>query len=108
MMRGFSFALKGIGGQYELNRVVGAFGGVAYIVGAVGLTGYDVIVRSREFDIVAFCAAFPAGLAVVVGAIAGAVAWKDRGVATAKVISETGAIPVAPPDGPAVPVGEVS
>lgn len=48
MMRGFSFALKGIGGQYELNRVVGVFGGVAYIVGAVGLTGYDVIVRDRE------------------------------------------------------------
>lgn len=107
MMTGVSSALKGIGGQYELNRLVGAFGGIAYIVGAVGLTAFDVIQRGRQFDIIAFCAAFPAGLAVVVGAIAGAVAWKDRGVATAKVISETGAIPVAPPDGPAVPVGEV-
>lgn len=108
MMRGFSSALKGIGGQYELNRLVGAFGGVAYVIGAVGLTAYDVMERGREFDIVAFCAAFPGGLAVVVGAIAGAVAWKDRGVATAKVISETGAIPAPPPAGPAVPTGELS
>ena len=93
-------ALKGIGGEYEINRVVGAIGGLAYIVTGCALAAYDVIVRGREFDIVAFCAAFPAGLGVAVGAIAGAVAWKDKAVASAKVIEQTGAVPVAPPAGP--------
>lgn len=95
-------ALKGIGGEYEINRVVGAFGGLLYCITACGLVGWDVIVKGREFDIIAFCAAFPAGLGVAVGAIAGAVAWKDKGVASAKVIEQTGAVPVAPPAGPSV------
>lgn len=97
-------ALKGIGGEYEINRVVGAIGGLAYIVTGCTLAGYDVMVRGREFDIVAFCAAFPAGLGVAVGAIAGAVAWKDKAVASAKVIEQTGSVPVAPPAGPPVDV----
>lgn len=86
-------ALKGITGEFEINRMVGALGGTFYIVTGCGLVAYDVIVKGREFDIVAFCAAFPAGLGVAVAAIAGAVAWKDRGVATAKVINETGSQP---------------
>lgn len=97
-----SNALKGIGGEYEINRVVGAIGGVAYVLTSCGLVAWDVIVKAREFDILAFCAAFPAGLGVAVGAIAGAVAWKDKGVASAKVIEQTGAVPVAPPAGPSI------
>jgi len=103
MMTGISNALKGIGGQYELNRLVGAFGGITYVIAAPTLVAWDVVAKGREFDIVAFCAAFPGGLGVVVGAIAGAVAWKDKGVASAKVIEQTGAVPVAAPDGPRVP-----
>lgn len=83
MIRGLSNALKGIGGEYELNRVVGAFGGIAYIVGANGFVAWH-LVRGGEFDLIAYCAAFPGGLGVVVGAIAGAVALKDRNVAVAK------------------------
>lgn len=97
-----SNALKGIGGEYEINRVVGAFGGLLYSITACALVAYEVVFKGREFDIIAFCAAFPAGLGVAVGAIAGAVAWKDKGVASAKVIEQTGAVPVAPPAGPAV------
>lgn len=100
-----SNALKGIGGEYEINRVVGALGCTFYILTACGLVAYDVIVKGREFDIVAFCAAFPAGLGVAVGAIAGAVAWKDKGVASARVTERTGAVPVAPPAGPSVQPG---
>lgn len=94
-------ALKGVSGEFELNRVVGAIGGLAYIVGVQVFVGWDVIVKERPFDVVAYCLAFPGGLAAVVGSIAGAVAWKDRGVATAKIIAETGAqpgtAPVTPP-----------
>lgn len=76
-------ALKGIGGEFEINRVVGFFGGVAYVVGANGFVGWNMM-QGREFDLIAYCAAFPAGLGVVVGSIAGAVAIKDRNVAKAK------------------------
>lgn len=96
-------ALKGIGGEFELNRLVGAFGGIAYVIGANVFVAWSMA-EGREFDIVAYCTAFPAGLAVIVGAIAGAVAWKDKGVASAKVIEQTGAVPAAPPAGPKAPV----
>lgn len=82
-MSGLSNALKGIGGEFELNRVVGACGGVAYIVGAHCFVAWHMV-RGGAFDLIAYCAAFPAGLGVVVGAIAGAVAIKDRNVAAAK------------------------
>lgn len=93
---------KTASGEYEINRVVGAIGSMIYIVGAHLFIGWDVIVMDREFDITAYCLAFPGGLGVCVGAIAGAVALKDRGVATAKIIADTGTVPVAPPAGPPV------
>lgn len=85
-------ALKGIGGEFEINRVIGAVGGLAYVAGANVFVAWNLI-EGRPFDLVAYCAAFPAGLGVVIGAVAGAVAYKDKGVATAKVIQDTGAQP---------------
>ena len=89
-------ALKGIGGEYELNRLVGAFGGVVYVIGAHVFVAWDMA-KGRAFDITAYCLAFPGGLAGIVAAIAGAVAYKDRGVATAKVIEQTGSQPGTAP-----------
>ena len=106
MMTGLSEALRGINGSYELNRLVGAVGGIAYIIGAHAFIAWNMV-EGREFDLVAYCTAFPGGLAIAVGAIAGAVAWKDKGVASAKVIEQTGAVPAPPPDGPRVPVEPV-
>ena len=77
--------LKGSGGEYEINRVVGAFGAGSYVIVGNGLVIWEVLVKSRPFDIVAYCTAFPAGLAIAVSAIAGAVAVKDRAVAKAKL-----------------------
>lgn len=105
-MKGLSNALRGYTGEFELNRVVGAFGGVSYVVGAHAFVAWNMI-AGREFDLVAYCTAFPAGLGIAVGSIAGAVAWKDKGVASAKVIEQTGAVPAPPPAGPPVPVGDV-
>lgn len=93
MTGGIFNALRGISGEFELNRVVGAVGGIGYINGVLIFTAWDVIWRGREFDIVAFCAAFPGGLAIIVGAIAAGTSYKDKGVATAKVIEQTGAQP---------------
>ncbi len=105
MMTGLTNALKGIGGEFELNRVVGAVGGIIYIIGAQVFVAWNMA-NGKEFDLIGYCAAFPGGLAVIVGSIAGAVAWKDKGVASAKIIEQTGAIPTKPPAGPSVPTGD--
>lgn len=78
-------ALKGAGGDFEINRVVGALGATAYIIGANAFMAWDVLHLGHPFDVTAYCLAFPTGLGVAVGSIAGAVALKDRGVATAKL-----------------------
>lgn len=98
----FANALRGIGGEYEITRVLGGFGCMAYCVCANAFIGWGVIVEHREFDITAYCLAFPAGLAAIIAAAAGSASLKDRNVAKSKVIESTGAIPVAPPDGPPV------
>ena len=103
-MTGITQALRGIGGEFEINRVVGAFGGIVYVVGAQVFVAWNMA-EGREFDLIAYCTAFPAGLAAVVAAIAGAVGWKDTKVAAAKVTERTGTIPVAAPAGPQVPQG---
>lgn len=94
-MSGWSWtnAFKGSGGDYEINRLVGGIGVLAYIVTVPALVAFEVIARGRQFDVVAFCAAYPAGLGVAIGAIAGAVAIKDRQVAKAK--TETAAAEAA-------------
>lgn len=106
MMPGFTQALRGIGGAYELNRLVGFFGGVVYVIGAHAFVGYEVFWLGREFDLTAYCLAFPGGLAVVAGGTAAAISLKDRHVASSKVIEQTGAVPAPPLDGPKVPTGE--
>jgi hypothetical protein len=85
-------ALKGISGEFELIRTMGAFGLFCYVVGALVFQGWAMS-RGDHFDIVAFCAAFPGGLALAYGSIAGAAAIKDRNVAVAQVVRDTGSQP---------------
>lgn len=92
MFPGLSNALRGLGGEFEINRVVGAIGGLAYIIGANVFVAWNMA-NGEEFNVTEYCLAFPGGLAVVVGAIAGAVSLKDRNVATAQVIRDTGSMP---------------
>lgn len=96
----FRNILRGISNEFEINRVVGAFGSLVYVIGAHAFVAYEVFWRGREFDLTAYCLAFPSGLGVAVASIAGAVAIKDRNVASAKVIAETGSKPATPPAPP--------
>jgi len=101
-VKGLSNLLRGTGGEYEINRVIGAIGSMAYIIGAHAFVAHDVFWKGETFDVTAYCLAFPSGLGVAVGAIAGAVAIKDRNVAASKVIEKTGAglrVPADDPDG---------
>jgi len=79
--------LKGVTNEYEITRVVGAVGATAYIICANGFVAWNVFHHGALFDVTAYCLAFPTGLGVAVGATAGAVAVKDRSVATARVTS---------------------
>lgn len=97
ILAGLSQIFRGANGQPEVNRVVGAFGGFVYVVATQAFVAWN-IAEGREFDVTAYCLAFPAGLAAIVTGTAGAVAIKDRNVASAKVIAETGSKPATPPD----------
>lgn len=92
-------ALKGIGGEFEVQRVLGAFGTLTYSITAPAFVAVGVI---KDVSLTEFSLAFPAGLAACIGATAGSIALKDRNVATSKVIEQTGAVPAAPPAGPRV------
>lgn len=76
-------ALKGISGEYEVQRVVGAAGVLSYIITAPAFLAWEIH-RGGHFDLIAFCAAYPTGLGVAMGALAGAISLKDRSVAAAK------------------------
>lgn len=91
----FSNMLRGVGGEFEINRVVGAAGAAAYIVGANVFEGYEIFGLGKAFDLTAYCLSFPAGLGVAIGAIAGAVAVKDRNVASARQTDANTAATVA-------------
>lgn len=107
-MTGLSNVLRGIGGDFELNRVVGFFGGIVYVIGAHVFVGYEVLWLGKAFDITAYCLAFPGGLAVVAGGTAAAISLKDRNVASSKVIEATGSKPATPPDPAPIPQPELT
>jgi len=79
-------ALKGVTGEFEIQRVLGATGTIVYIFTAPALVWAKIVAVSFE----GFCLAFPAGLAACVGATAGAIALKDRQVARAKGVEREG------------------
>ena len=72
----FSQIFQTSNGEFEINRLLGAVGTMSYIVGTHAFIGWDVFVKGRAFDVTAYCLAFPGGLGVAVGAIAGAVATR--------------------------------
>jgi hypothetical protein len=80
-------ALRGISGEFEVQRILGAAGTLIYAMTAPAFVALGVI---KNVSLTEFCLSYPAGLAACVGATAGAIAVKDRNVATAtKVISDT-------------------
>lgn len=104
-MKGFSNALRGISGEYEITRLIGGFGALAYVVGAHAFLAWNQV-KGVHFDLTVYCLTFPAGLGVAVGATAGAASLKDRNVASAKIIQQTGAVPTPAKDGARVPTGD--
>lgn len=73
---------RGIGGEFEVQRVLGAVGTLTYTFAVPLFVALGTI---RDVSVTEFCLAYPGGLAACVGATAGAIALKDRNVAQAKV-----------------------
>ena len=94
-MSSFRDIFKGSAGTYEVNRFVGGVGVLVYVAAVPAFQAWNMA-EGRPFDVVAFCAAYPTGLGLAIGAIAGAVAIKDRQVAKAK--TETAAAATAQAD----------
>jgi hypothetical protein len=86
-------ALRGISGEFEVQRILGAVGTLVYTVTAPLFVAIGTI---KGVSLTEFCLAFPSGLAACVGATAGAIALKDRQVAAAQVVRDTGALPTQP------------
>jgi hypothetical protein len=94
---GISSILKGIGGEFESTRVLGAAGVLSYILVANGLVIYHCWYLQKAFDIVAYCTAFPGGLGVAIAAVGITAGVKDRNVAAARTVEQTGSQPATPP-----------
>ena len=95
MIKGFSEILRGAGGGFELNRFNLLLGGVSYCLGTLSFQGWSMY-QGHDFDVTAFCLAFGGGFAALGVGGAGAVAIKDRNVASSKIIEQTGHVPTAP------------
>jgi len=73
-------ALKGVRGEFEVQRILQALGTVVYIVTAPMLVWTGKVQVTFE----TFCQAYPLGLAACLVGGAGAIAIKDRNVAKAQ------------------------
>lgn len=78
---------RNVRGEYEPIRVVGVLGGFAFIIGGHAFAGWKLY-STGEFDLIAYCTAYPAGLAAIIGAIAGSLKVKDKATEEARVIAE--------------------
>lgn len=81
-MKGLSEILRGANGGLEINRVVGAFGGFAYII---SVPAFEAASKhwGFDFDVTAYSLAYAGGLATIGVGTGAAVALKDRNVAVA-------------------------
>ena len=73
-------ALKGISGEFEVQRILGAVGTLVYVFTAPALVWAGKVTATLD----SFCTTYPIGLGVCIGATAGAIAIKDRNVAKAQ------------------------
>ncbi|MDB5707869.1 MAG: hypothetical protein JWN66_4985 [Sphingomonas bacterium] len=74
--------LRGIGGEFEIGRVLLTSAGAAAIFTPIGFQAWDMA-KGGHFDVTAWCIAYPGGLAALVSAGILGIGSKDKSVATA-------------------------
>jgi hypothetical protein len=88
--------LKGIGGELEIGRVSLAVGGFFAVTSPIGFEIYEIGWNGGHFDVTAWCLAYPGGLVALVAGGVFAIGNKEKQVAAAQVVRDTGALPVQP------------
>ena len=88
----FNF-LRGIGGEFEIGRVLLGASGAAAIVSPIAFQAWDMLAHAARFDVVAWCTAYPGGLAALSGIGVFAIGKKDNAVAQAKAVPGTSTQP---------------
>ncbi len=104
---GLTNVLKGIGGEFENGRVSLAIGGFFAVSSPIGFEIYEMGWKGGHFDVTAWCLAYPGGLVALVAGGVFAIGNKEKQVASAQIVRDTGAMPgVAPtlPPGAPTPV----
>lgn len=76
--------LRGLSGEFEIGRVLLASGGTAAIFAPIVFIAGDMLFNGAHFDVVAFCTAYPAGLAALSGVGIYAIGKKEKDISTAK------------------------
>lgn len=79
----FGSIFRGLSGEMELGRTLGASGGASYIVSPLLFQAWDLH-KGGHFDPAAFCAAYGGGFGLMIAGVGTAIALKDRNVAVAK------------------------
>lgn len=85
-MTGLTNMLRNVRGEYEPIRVVGVAGGFVFIIGVQVFVGWNMAM-GREFDIVAYCTAFPGGLSAIIATVAGSLKVKDKATEEARAVA---------------------
>ena len=85
--------LRGLGGQFEIGRVSLAVGGLFAVISPIGFEVYEIGWNGGHFDVTAWCLAYPGGLVALVTGGVLAIGSKEKQLATAQVVRDTGAQP---------------
>lgn len=82
-MSALSNMLKGISGEFEIGRVLLASSGVSAIFTPIGFEAWHMA-KGGAFDVAAWCAAYPGGLAALAGVGVFSIGKKDVSVSVAR------------------------
>jgi hypothetical protein len=76
--------LRGINGHFEIGRVSLAIGGFFATTSPIGFEIYEIGWNHGHFDVVAWCAAYPSGLVLLISGGVFAIGNKEKAVASAQ------------------------
>lgn len=83
-----STIFKGANGEFENVRTLGVIGVLAYIICANLFQAWMIFKLHKDFDITAYCLAFPTGLGTAIAAIGLTAGKKEQQVAAAKATGD--------------------
>lgn len=81
---GIIHIFKGVTNEWEIGRTLLASSGFAAIFTPIGFEAWHMA-KGGMFDVAAWCAAYPGGLAVLSGVGVFSIGKKDKDVATARL-----------------------